>query len=79
MAALMGMCDVADELSAMLKEYGFDISCAYSAGEVFDSLLSDKKRRGGTISVVLPRAIGDCTLVALELDELKELLTKVMA
>ena len=79
MAALLGMCDVADELSALLVEYGFDISCAYSATEVFESLLSDKKRRGGTISVVLPRAVGDCTLVALELDELKELLTKVMA
>ena len=79
MAALMGMCNVADELSALLVKYGFDISCAYSASEIFDSLLSDKKRRGGTISVVLPRAVGDCTLVALELDELKELLTKVMA
>ena len=79
MATLLGMCDVADELSALLVEYGFDISCAYSATEVFESLLSDKKRRGGTISVVLPRAVGDCTLVALELDELKELLTKVMA
>jgi 3-dehydroquinate synthase len=79
MAALMGMCNVADELSALLVKYGFDISCAYSASEIFDSLLSDKKRRGGTISVVLPRAVGDCTLVALELDELKDLLTKVMA
>jgi 3-dehydroquinate synthase len=79
MAALMGMCNVADELSALLVKYGFDISCEYSASEIFDSLLSDKKRRGGTISVVLPRAVGDCTLVALELDELKDLLTKVMA
>ena len=79
MATLMGMCDVADELSALLVKYGFDISCQYGAEEIFESLLSDKKRRGGTISVVLPRAVGDCTLVALELDELKDLLTKVMA
>ncbi len=79
MATLLGMCDVADELSSLLVEYGFDISCTYSPNEIFESLLSDKKRRGGTISVVLPRAVGDCTLVALELDELKELLTKVMA
>ena len=79
MAALLGMCDVTDELLSLLVKYGFDISCEYTACEVFDSLLSDKKRRGGTISVVLPRAVGDCTLVALELDELKELLTKVMA
>lgn len=79
MAALMGMCDVAEELSALLKEYGFDISCRYGAEEIFESLLSDKKRRGGKISVVLPRAVGNCVLVALELDELKSLLVKVMA
>ena len=79
MAALMGMCNVADELSALLVKYGFDISCQYSAEDIFDSLLSDKKRSGGTISVVLPHAMGDCVLVALELDELKNLLVKVMA
>ena len=79
MAALLGMCNVTDELSSLLVKYGFDISCEYTACEIFESLLSDKKRRGGTISVILPRAVGDCALVALELDELKELLTKVMA
>ena len=79
MASLMGMCDVTGELSSLLVKYGFDISCKYTAEEVFESLLSDKKRRGGTISVVLPRAIGECTLVALELDELKGLLAKVIA
>lgn len=78
MAPLCGMCDVAEELSALLQRYGFDISCSYSAEDIFDALLSDKKRRGGTISVVLPRAIGDCTLVDMELDELRGLLEKVL-
>ena len=41
--------------------------------------LSDKKRRGGTISVVLPRAVGDCTIVELEIEELRAQLLKVMA
>ena len=78
MAPLCGMCDVAEELSALLQRYGFDISCSYSAEDIFEALLSDKKRRGGTISVVLPRAIGDCTLVDMELDELRGLLEKVL-
>lgn len=78
MASLCGMCDVAEELSALLERYGFDISCRYGASEIFGALLSDKKRRGGTISVVLPRAIGDCALVEMELDELKGLLEKVI-
>ena len=77
-APLCGLCDVAEELEALLVRYGFDIECPYGADEIYNALLSDKKRRGGTISVVLPRAIGDCTLVALPLDELKPLLEKVI-
>lgn len=78
-APLCGLCDVADELSALLVEYGFDIACPYSAKEVYDALLSDKKRRGGKISVVLPRSVGDCTLVDMPVEELGVLLSKVIA
>lgn len=78
MAPLCGLCDVADELSVLLLDYGFDISCSYAATEIYDALLSDKKRRGGKISVVLPRAVGDCTLVTLPVEELEVLLKKVL-
>ena len=78
-APLCGLCDVADELTALLVEYGFDIACHYSANEVYDALLSDKKRRGGKISVVLPRSVGDCTLVDMPVEELGVLLSKVIA
>lgn len=77
-APLCGLCDVADELSALLLRYGFDITCGYSAGEIYNALLSDKKRRGGTISVVLPRTVGDCCLVQLPVEELGSLLEKVI-
>ena len=78
MAPLCGLCDVADELSALLVQYGFDIGCPYSAKEVYDALLSDKKRRGDKISVVLPRSVGECILVTLPVKELGVLLTKVI-
>lgn len=78
MAPLCGLCDVAEELSALLLRYGFDISCCYSAEEIYNALLSDKKRRGGNITVVLPRTVGDCTLVQLPVEELGRLLKKVI-
>lgn len=78
MAPLCGLCNVADELSALLVKYGFDISCDYSACELYDAILSDKKRRGGSISVVLPRAIGNCTLVDMPVEELYEKLKMVV-
>lgn len=78
MAPLCGLCDVSGDLSRLLENYGFDISCGYSANDIFEALLSDKKRRGGNISVVLPKAVGECILLTLELNELKDLLCKVI-
>ena len=69
---------MAEELEALLVEYGFDITCGYSACEIYDALLTDKKRRGGNISVVLPRAVGDCVLHTLPVEQLKDLLQKVI-
>ena len=77
-APLCGLCNIADELSALLVQYGFDLTCAYSADEIYNALLSDKKRRGGKISVVLPRAVGDCILYDMPVEQLKELLQKVI-
>ena len=77
-APLCGLCNVADELSALLVQYGFDITCEYSADDIYDALLSDKKRRGGNISVVLPRAVGDCILYDMQVEDLKDLLQKVI-
>ena len=50
----------------------------YAANEIYDALLTDKKRRGGNISVILPRAIGDCMLYDMPVEDLKELLQKVI-
>ncbi len=77
-APLCGLCNVVAELSALLVAYGFDISCPYSAAEVYGALLSDKKRRGGEISVVLPRSVGECTLFTMPVEELGQLLFKVI-
>lgn len=78
MAPLCGLCDVSEELTALLLEYGFDISCGYSVDELFDAILSDKKRRGGNITVVLPKAMGECVLVTLPVEELHDKLKTVI-
>ena len=78
-APLCGLCDVADELSALLVKYGFDICCPYTAQQVYDALLSDKKRRGGKISVILPRSVGNCVLYDMPVEELSVLLSKVIS
>ena len=42
----------------------------FGAAELADAALSDKKRRGGRITLVVPRAIGRCELVTVPVDEL---------
>lgn len=78
MAPLCGLCDVAEELSALLQRYGFDLSCPYSADDLYDAILSDKKRRGGNITVVLPKVIGECVLVTLSVEELYDKLKQIL-
>lgn len=78
MAPLCGLCDVAEELSALLSRYGFDLSSPYSAADLYDAILSDKKRRGGNITVVLPKAIGECVLVTLAVEELQDKLKQIL-
>lgn len=77
-APLCGLCDVADELSALLVKYGFDIGCEYTATQVYEALLTDKKRRGGDITVVLPQAVGLCILHTMPVEELETLLSQVI-
>lgn len=78
MAPLCGLSDVSEELSALLLRYGFDLSCPHSADDLYDAILSDKKRRGGKITVVLPKTIGECVLVTLTVEELHVKLKEIL-
>lgn len=77
-APLCGYADISEELSSLLLRYGFDISCEYSAEELYDVMLSDKKRRGGNITLVLPRSIGNCELLTLSVDEFYDKLKHIV-
>lgn len=77
-APLCGLADISEELSSLLLRYGFDVSCEYSAEELYDVMLSDKKRRGGNITLVLPRSIGNCELLTLSVDEFYDKLKHIV-
>ena len=78
MAPLFGLADVEKPLTALLEQYGFDLGCPYSAEQMFDVILSDKKRRGGNLTLVLPRAIGNCDLITVPVDEVLVKLKQVI-
>ncbi len=72
-AELMGTCPVGTyaALEAMLTRYHLPVHCPFTTEELFAIALSDKKRSGGTITLVVPFGLADSRLVTVPLDALE--------
>ena len=56
---------------ALLRDYGLPTETEYTAEELFDTLLLDKKISGGRLHLVVPREIGRCDIIPVPEDELR--------
>mgnify|MGYP003307529258 FL=1 len=54
------------------------VSIDYTAEEITEGVLKDKKRRGGEISFVFPTKIGHCEIVKIPVAEVTELVRKAL-
>lgn len=75
-ARVYGFTDYTDVITKVVKDYGFETGCPYSADELYSVILSDKKRSGADITLVLPRQIGACTLEKMPAGQVLELMKK---
>lgn len=68
-----GMCRdaVYHKLISLLKLFSLPIATDYTAEELYLSALSDKKRAGGSVNLIIPRAIGNCEIVPISVTELE--------
>lgn len=68
----MGLCPAEDldDLVDMLRIAGLPTECDFSAEELCAVATSDKKRVGGSITLVLPYGIGDSRLYEIKVSEL---------
>lgn len=62
LARALGHSDNTAQIRQILLDYGFDLSCPFSACDIAQTVLLDKKRTGNTVTVVLPKEIGCCVL-----------------
>ena len=71
-AAAKGLCDPAcvQAVETVLNAFGLPINSAFTAEELTDRAQSDKKRSGGTITLIIPRAVGQCDLMPIPVAEL---------
>ena len=64
-------CPDVPRIIAILKQFGLPISTEDSADEILAYALSDKKRSGDLVRLILPNRIGDCSIVPTPVAELK--------
>ena len=58
-------------LLSMLKQFGLTVQTNYSAEDLYAYSLSDKKRSGGIVNLIVPRAIGRCDVLPTPVEKLK--------
>ena len=59
-------------LAKVLQMYGLPTTCDYPADALFEATMADKKMAGGKMHLVVPRKIGDCAILSMPLDELRD-------
>lgn len=64
-------CADCHRILSILKAFGLPVSTQFCADELFLYTLSDKKRSGGTVNLILPRSIGCCEIVPTPVENLK--------
>ncbi len=62
----------AERTEEILKKYSLPVNTDYSTKELVSAALSDKKRAGQTITLVVPEKIGKCKLVNEPVDALEK-------
>lgn len=67
-------CPDTERILDCLTRFVLPTTTSYSAEDLFQASLSDKKRSGDTVSLIIPRAIGDCCIVPTPVNELKTLI-----
>ena len=75
--AAYGLPDLTEAVSQVVRDYDFDLSCPFSADQMYQVILSDKKRSAGDITLVLPESVGHCILQKMPATQVLELMKKI--
>lgn len=72
-AASKGICDeaCASKIIQAITRFGLPVKTDLSDSEILASALSDKKRTGNSVNLILPRSVGACIIYATPVDELQ--------
>lgn len=76
LATKLGLCtqETAESIRTLLQAYGLPTESPFPADRLAEGMLSDKKRAGDKLRLVLPTAIGNCVLQEFSVGDLPRLL-----
>ncbi len=63
-----------ERITAVFEKFELPVKTTFSAPVLANAALSDKKRLGGTITVVVPNAVGNCELKSVRIEELETII-----
>lgn len=64
-------CQDTERIIALLKKFGLPTKTIYTAEELFSYTLSDKKRSGSSVAIILSDSIGNCRIAPTPVAQLK--------
>lgn len=72
-SAKQGICtqETAEKIVNVLQQFALPTKTEFSARILYEAALSDKKRSGGIVNLILPKAIGDCAIAPTPVEALK--------
>ena len=68
--------EVYDQIIFVLDLFGLPKSTSYHADQLYSLALSDKKRAGNTVNLIVPTRIGSCQILPVPTDDLKAFIKK---
>lgn len=71
-------CPDRNRILGLLQQFGLPTATAFSSEVLCKAALSDKKRSGGSVDLILPTAIGDCGIVPTAVEKLKTFIEEGM-
>lgn len=63
-------CIDSNRICSLLAQFDLPCSCSYSAKDLVQAALSDKKRSGSSIQLILPQRIGSCSITPIPVNDL---------
>ena len=64
-------CPDAERILTLLGQFGLPVTAEYPVDDIYAYTLSDKKRTGGTVNLIIPNTIGNCSIVPTPVEQLR--------